>query len=553
MQHQQPPLTPQQAQQPYPQASHNRNSMSRSVDPAAGNDYAVQSPVHVKTGSVSVPPQQHRTGQPSEQVVPRPLPKSDDYTPCAREISTWGGVDTDAATKIGEQLEAWRPDMPHVQELGNIDIPALTRSLQCGIHGEVRLALDTLAIVSNSPIHAHFLQLAYCDDLVDVLVDLAEEQLDMLTENTVEVSDEIQLNSYEDQFRFCQLDKYTVREEPVFGTKDYDLDRAVDRLLCITAILRNVSFPGDMNENHHALAEDTVMKLFCSIIRYLGTRTMLLRSHANTLDFMKDMVVLLSNIAGAIELASREHAFCFLHFLLAFAPMPGPSPAADGIEFQPYKPSLHTYLPHAIDALAKLLARDEPNRTHFKTIFALDAANNPAHELLTRTFALAVSPIPTKAQEQERHPQHPPLLEMRKPFLMQGLLSADILASLAPNYESGLVRTWLSSSEGQFAPNLFRIIRELSRQYEAPQMYARNAPRGQPRKDPELVYIVMVAVSLLRRLAEKARDPNTPSSSIPSDFLPSNDILFEATTLQSPEWTREGLLQQLTSFYNLAA
>lgn len=537
-------------------AGHNRNSLSRGMDPSAGNEYAVQSPAHVKMGSMSMPPgdpRQHRLGSTSEPLVPRPLPKSDDYTPCAREISSWGGVDLESAARIGDQLESWRPDVPHAQELGNIDIPALTRSLQSGIHGEVRLALDTLAIVSNSPNHAHFLQLVYCDDLVDVMVDLAEEQLDILTENTAEVSDEIQLNSYEDQVRFCRQEQWHIREEPVFGTKDYDLDRAVDRLLCITTIFRNVSFPGEGNENHHALGEDTVIKLLCSIIRYLGTRTMLLRTHANTLDFMKDMVVLLSNVAGAVELASREHALCLLHFLLAFAPLPGPTASAQTLEFEPYDPRAHKYLPHAVDALAKLLARDEPNRTHFKTIFALDAANSSAHELLTRTFALAVSPIPDKAQEQERNPQFPPLIEVRKPFLMQGLLSADILASLAPNYESGLVKTWLSAAEGQFAPNLFRIVRELSRQFEAPQMYARGGPRGQPRKDPELVYIVMVAVSLLRRLAEKARDPAVPGSSIPIDYLPSNSTLFEATTLQSPEWTREGLLQQLTSFYNLGS
>lgn len=531
--------------------------MSRDMDPSAGNDYAVQSPAHVKMGSMSMPsgdPRlQNRHGSVAEPLVPRSLPKSDDYTPCSRELSSWGGVDVAAAAKIGEQLEMWRPNMPHVQELGHIDIPALTRSLQSGIHGEVRLALDTLASVSNSPNHAHFLQLAYCDDLVDVMVDLAEEQLDALTEHTVEVSDEIQLNAYEDQIRLCRQEQFTLREEPVFGTKEYDLDRAVDRLLCITTIFRNTSFPGEMNENHHALADETVLKLLCSIIRYLGTRTMLLRTHANTLDLMKDLVVLLSNIAGAIELPNREHALSLLYFLLAFAPNPAPLSPAGSMEFSPYDPTLQPYLPHAVDALAKLLARDEPNRTHFKTLFALDAANNPAHELLTRTFALAVSPIPDKLQEKDRPPHFPPLIEVRKPFLMQGLLSADILASLAPNYESGLVKSWLSASGGQFTPNLFRIVRELSRQFDAASMYGRGPPRGQPRKDPELLYIVMIAVSLLRRLAEKARDPSAPGSAIPLDYLPSNSTLFEATTLHSPEWTREGLLQQLTSFHNLGA
>ncbi|MDU6244417.1 MAG: EAL domain-containing protein, partial [Bradyrhizobium sp.] len=94
------------------------------------------------------------------------------------------------------------------------------------------------------------------------------------------------------------------------------------------------------------------------------------------------------------------------------------------------------------DALAKLLARDEPNRGYYKQLFSTDANNAGAYELLTRTFALAISPLPDKTKEQNRNPALPSLIETRKPFLMQGLLSAEILASLAPGPEAGVARSW---------------------------------------------------------------------------------------------------------------
>lgn len=454
---------------------------------------------------------------------------------------------------LGSELERWMPTVPTINELGNIDIAALTRGLQCGMHSEVRVALDTLATLSNSPNQAHFLQLRYCDDLVEALIDCAEEQLDMLVEHTVEVADEIQLTPYEDVVRACRIERLGVRDTPAYGTVEYELDRAVDKLICVTTILRNVSFPGEQNENHLVLADEMVVKFVCSVIRYLGTRTMLLRSHANTLDFMKDIVTMLSNVASAIELPSREQGLCLLNFLLAFAPAPAPTLVGGSLFFAAYEPTVHTYLPHAVDSLAKLLARDEPNRGFYKVIFGLDSGSNSSNEMLTRTFALAISPLPDKTTESFRMSHFAPLIEVRKPYLMQGLLAAEILASMAPGFDSGVAKSWLSSGEG-LAQNLTRLVQELSHQYENPAKYIRGPlPRGgHVRKDPELVYIVVLAVTLLRRLTEKARDPNHPSTSFPKSELPTAKVLMEALSMPGAEWTKEGMLQQLSSVINMA-
>lgn len=530
---------------------HNRNSLSQTVDTPGPNDFTAPSPAPRRVGSVGQSEVKQAASMPqpvAEQRIPRLAPQSDQYSPCARELSTYGGVDLTALSKLGSELERWKPDIPPTPELGNIDISALTRSLQSGIFGEVRLALDTLAALSCSPNQMHFLQLRYCDDLVDALVECAEEQVEILAENTVEVSDEIQLTSYEDVLRAGRIERWAIRDLPVFGTNEYQLDRAVDRLICITTILRNVSFPGEQNENHSVLADELVIKFLCVVIRYLGTRNMLLRSNNNTLDFMKDLVILLSNIAGSVEIPGREQALCLLQFLLAFAPAPGPTLSNGTLFFTPYEPSLQAYLPHAVDALAKLLARDEPNRSHYKTLFAMDSSNNPPFDLLTRAFALAIAPLPDRAKQQNRPASYPSLVEVRKPYLMQGLLAADILASIAPGHDAGLTKSWLACDNG-LSQNLFRLIRELSQLYEQPQLH--GGPRAPPRKDPELVYIVTVAVSLLRWLAEKAQDPSDPTSSLPADLLPAPQALLDAMSMPAPEWGKEGLLRKLSGIFNL--
>lgn len=540
---------PQAQQQQQPQVpGHNRQ-------PSTANDLDMSSPVSTMAGSMPVGPGDG-PGSLSIQATDGPLPtqsmNSDVYTPCSRELSTYGGIDVMPTSKMGAELERWRPDVPSIECLGNLDVAALTRSLQSGIHAEIRLALDTLAAMSNSLNYYDFLQLKYCDDLVDALIDCAEEQLDELAEATAEVSDEIQLTPFEDIARQCKLEQLAVQDVPPYGSTEYNLDRAVDKLICVTTILRNLSFPGEGNENHLFLVEESVIKFLCVMIRYLGTRTMLLRTSANTLDFMKDVVVLLSNISTMIEIPGREQAFCLLHFLLAFAPASTSTSPDEVIFFQSYDPNLHPYLPHAVDSLAKLLARDEPNRTLYKNIFSADSVFTNVHDILTRAFALAISPIPEKTREWSRSPGWPSIIEMRKPFLMQGLLAAEILASLAPGPESALARMWLQGSNG-WAQYLFRLVRELSHLYEHPQVFMRTGVKASARKDPELLYLVVLSISLLRRLTEKARDTSDPKSVVPVFLMIPSQVLMDALTMQSAEWTKEGFLQQLTAVVSMSS
>ncbi|KAK1579997.1 uncharacterized protein LY79DRAFT_521674 [Colletotrichum navitas] len=542
---------------PGPQG-HARNSLSRSVEPTPGHPqgFPSASPASVKGGGMhpmAAPPGMEQNPM-AASIKPRMLRlahESDEYTPSARPLETYGGINVRAFDLKGLELQGLKPDVPPPYELGYVDLHALTRSLESGIHGEVRLALDTLAAVTATQHQALHIHLKYCEELIEALLECAEEQLDLLVENTEEASADIQLTPYEDVARACWVDKMGVKELPKFGSLDYELDRAVDRFSCVITILRNLSFPEAANDNHLVLGDELVIKFLCAVIRYLGTRSMLFRTNANTLEFMKDAIILLSNIAGAVEIPGREQALCLLHFLLAFAPAPGPTCVDDKLYFPPYQPGVHTYTFHAVDALARFLARDQPNRTHYKMLFLMDASSSPPYDLLTRSFALATTVIPIQSPESAvAHIEAPErffrLVEDRKPWLMQGLLAADILASLAPGHETGVARSWLSSGNG-FAQALYHFVQVLGAQFEQP--WQTRSGQGDPAgRDTGLVYIATSGISTLRRLAEKACDPNDPKSSVPADSLPSEESLFKMMLMRSPEWTKDGVIKNLTAY-----
>jgi SWI/SNF chromatin-remodeling complex subunit SWI1 len=515
-------MTPSQVQTKQQNSYGHRMGMGHSLD---------ASPPQAMQSVVSTPSQSHKQGGPplNDSTQPHfqnetssPLKRASqiqsNFEPKVRVLDTHGGVDVSVLSLIGAELAHNKPNAPMFMELGVIDIHALTMSLQSGIHAEVRLALDTLATLSVEP--RFQLQLESCEDLVETLVDCAEVQVEALAEYAPEVSDDMLIVPYEDVLRGCRSEVESLQDIPEFGSPDYELDRAVDRLVCITTILRNLSF---YETNHALLADAIVVKFLSNVIRYLGTRNMLLRTNTNTLDFMKDIIIYLSNLSQAIELPGKEEALSLLHFLLAFAPSPPPTSSGNEmVMFAPYQPSIHRYLPPAVDSLAKLLARDEPNRTYYRAIFTADGASSPPFDLLTRTFGLAISPIPEHARGNLIQS-----VEARKPYLVQGMLAAEILANLAPGPEYGLARSWLSSEDG-FALSLLRLVCLLSTQSNnVPQRHPTSG--RMPPEDPQSYYpITHRGMAVLRRLAEKSKNPDDLSSQLPVGILPRKENLLGA-------------------------
>ena len=429
-----------------------------------------------------------------------------------------GGFSISTLQAIGDRMAAFKPKLPLPSELGIIDIRALTMSLRSGIKGEVRLALDTLFSLSYSI----SISLEECEDLVDVLVECAEEQIELLAEHAPEVSDAMLIVSYEEMVRGSKVETSTLQEIPEFGSLEYDLDRAVERLICVSTILRNLS----TNEiNHRLLADPAVIRFLTMVIRHLGTRNMLLRTHSNTLDFAKDIVIYFTNLSQQIDLPGKDEALCVLQFLLSFAPCPPPSTGATEVVFTSFSPSLHPYLPHAIDSFAKLLAKDEPNRMYYRSILAADGASNPPFDLFTKTFGLAIAPVPERLAEYWSGFQRDKLfaiVQARGPYLAQGLLAAELLVSLMPTSEHTLAHAWLSSQDG-FAPSLLRTVSVLG-----------GRPAPQPSNNPRILEIEsmynMVAhrgIAVLRKLAEKAKGADKPLNGVLWGIFPQKEYVIE--------------------------
>lgn len=462
------------------------------------------------------------------------------------ETQTHGGVEVEAWKDIIDRLLYLKPNVPAVEELGVVDIRALTMSLRSGIHAEVRYALDTLCLLSN---HGKQPLIRECEDLLEVLIECAEDQVELLAENAAEVSDAMLISSYEEIARGCRIEVESLQEVHQFGSLEYELDRSVDRLICVTTILRNLSFPPNSPRqlvdpsNQRLLASSVVVKFFAGVIRYLGTRNMLLRTQRNTLDFANDVVVYFSNVSHDIDLPGREEALCILHFLLSFAPSPPPtSPGDDDFHFTPYSPLIHPYYPPAVDSLAKLLARDDPNRTLYRAIFLADVTTTPPYDLLTRSFGLAIATVPEFGKEGDF------ANEDRKAVLAQGLLAAEILAGLIPGSDHVLARSWLSSQDG-FALSLAKLVFKYSQHIsQLPPRYSANArtaeladPRGER-------MITSRGLAVLRRLMERARDTENRSDELPVGIMPQRQDLLRFLLRAEMDVS---ILQQLCNYSDL--
>ncbi|KAF3923476.1 hypothetical protein ABW21_db0208265 [Orbilia brochopaga] len=381
------------------------------------------------------------------------------FKPKVRGLDTHGGVDVAVLSGIGTEIVHLRPTVPTFNELGIIDVHALTMSLKSGLQAEIRLALDTLVTVSVESQWS--LSLKSCEDLVETLVDVAESEVEQLRDEVEETDTDSCFPAYEEVLRGCRQEANTLLLIPRVGSRQHELNRAADRLIAITTIFRNLSF---FESNHDPLADSSVIKFVSSVITVMSKSKMLLRSHNNTLDFMKDMIIFLSNLSQSIILPGKEEALALLRFLLAFAPLPGPYSLGRSLPmFAPYNPSIHRYLPPAVDSLAKLLVRDDPNRIYFKELFTAEPGGTERPwDLLTRTFGLAISPIPVGDNVRMMLPQ---AVEARKPYLEQGMLAAEILSGIAAQEDSHLALSWLSSEDG-FSHSLVRLVYLLGTQQQ---------------------------------------------------------------------------------------
>ncbi|KAI6875255.1 hypothetical protein KC334_g18361, partial [Hortaea werneckii] len=142
---QQPHATPVQAHAPMMQngmatpqqmMNHRRNSSIKKPDqmtPQAANQ-SLTAPSPQSGPKVQRSPSLKRESPAA--VMKSEEPQSTNYEPHTRTIESDGGYDVSALHELGNMIARAKPNMPTIDEMGVIDMRAITRSLESGIHGE---------------------------------------------------------------------------------------------------------------------------------------------------------------------------------------------------------------------------------------------------------------------------------------------------------------------------------------------------------------------------------------------------------------------------------
>jgi SWI/SNF chromatin-remodeling complex subunit SWI1 len=418
------------------------------------------------------PTPQPQSRQPS---VSKVLPRKPQYQPKKRNIETYGGWHIQDLIRFGQGVDQLRPTVPQMTDLGAVDIHALTMSLRSGLPGELCNALDILTVLSNDT--RTVLSLIDCWDLLDVLVDVAADDCDVLEEglrvkrkriSCAPMKDKkalVEFEHYHDLVQSCQGFSEDLEELVEGCEKDSaQLKLSADRLLCVTALLRNFSF---VEFNHEIMGGEEIVRFICRLLRGLRSSTArpFLVTRRNNVELVRDLITLLSNVAHYIRLPDIECAQLIFSFVLSFAPEDHPTLNPEVLIFSPFKPGRDAYLPPALDTLAKLLVVDHPNKEYFTTLLRATTDKPEGGKfsrgdiLLTKAFGMAISILPTNEPAQAFFTK-----EERMALAEQGMLAATALVEMLPQ-DGDLARFWLSAKDN-FGARLVRTVFHLAAIHE---------------------------------------------------------------------------------------
>ncbi|EMR08311.1 hypothetical protein PNEG_03153 [Pneumocystis murina B123] len=360
------------------------------------------------------------------------------YKPKKRIVDTYGGFDMELITRMSNDLENLRYRPPALHELGTINIYALIMSIQSRLHSEVNRALDVLTIITGDK--RWCLPLLECDELLDSIIEIADEEYQLLIPDVKNADETISISSYEQMvdLYYDEIDDLTINYRP--GSQGYGRFRSMEKILCITTILRNLTFA---EENQNVMAKNNALLILIEHLIILISKTNILEiSYRQRLDLAKDLIILLSNISQDILIDNESTAIAIIRLITAFSPDSNICLNPDKIIFTPYNPTLHPYLPAAIDTLAKLFARSFPNRHTFaKIMIFLSSKQCLRDNIFIRALMLCISPIPISTLT---HPIH--TCEVRLALLEHCTLAAETIINIFPK-EDNLAHSILSSDD----------------------------------------------------------------------------------------------------------
>ncbi|OZJ06946.1 hypothetical protein BZG36_00139 [Bifiguratus adelaidae] len=317
--------------------------------PKSQSDFAIppEQPQSSPTRPVQaqLPEQLHQTGNLTKAKIDGGAPRSQCYVPKTRHVDTFGGVNLQYFKDF--QI---RPMFPTINELGAIDIHALTMSLKSGLNAEITNALNTLTFLTAN--RNNYLQIAYCQDLLDVLTNYLMVSKEPLPH---QLSDS-------DRRRTKRLNYSTMIEQSLDEMKsldEYDAPASVKRCLCVANMLRNLSFhSGNVefmarNGRFRTALVDAIDKAYCGDMSLTPEWSTFL-----ILELQKHLLVLVVNLGPAAPLTTASDAQRYLNLIYHFMVSPGE----------------HSYYRHlAIEVWVKLTILEE-NRALFWDVISKEAA-----------------------------------------------------------------------------------------------------------------------------------------------------------------------------------
>ena len=186
-----------------------------------------------------------------------------EYFPLERELETHGGRDLPGLEDDWSQ----RKPLRDINEWGRVDIEAVTMSLRSRISNEVSYALTTLALISTmkGQTPGTGFPIAQCEDLMEELLDLLEEEAFDGVVDTFEFSDTIThreiINGIQDEEMkpFASLEYRQGEKDRKLGPKP----RPGHTILVIMNVLRNLTM---FTDNHVFMAKhDRLLDLFLRV------------------------------------------------------------------------------------------------------------------------------------------------------------------------------------------------------------------------------------------------------------------------------------------------
>lgn len=397
------------------------------------------------------------------------------YRPIKRKLETYLGLDTSKVCAIARDLVALQVP-PTFQELGRLDIQAMSRSIQSALPAEVENALNILNVIAND--RRWGLPLVHCTDLLEALMDCLDP-----SNGETQQRCSTEFRSFGELRETSRLLTLSLgHAEPFLGLESFDKHIGIRQSLTVMTILRNFAFT-EINQVLIATFPRIGRILSNTIKRFYVSVNQFINGDSRLLSFAKDMITFLSLISTDLILEDLDCAQTIFNFIESFSP----DDARIEGGLTSFEISSEPYLAPAIDAAAKLLSRDAPNRQLYEEVLAgYSISERSRHASAMMAMAMLVVPMDPYLLDFRLFAKCVPLLQHA--LIVAGSIS-DLCATSSFHASDWIVLSNLASHR--------RLLDSLLR-------YLSRFPH-ELLNDTDITAITKRSASILKKLQDKSR------------------------------------------------